>query len=115
MAELTTNQRYHLLLGDVAMAMAISTQDAGYRHVDEPSGYAPGHLRDRWLAGTTDDELRRRVCAMANAGMGALQRMQAEDLCTQARRFGVPLDDALASTVAEHFEQRRSAVLRYRR
>ena len=30
MAELTTNQTFHLLLADIAMAMAISTYDRGY-------------------------------------------------------------------------------------
>lgn len=112
----TRNQRFHLLLGDIAMAVAIDTYDRSYDRSPGSGGqpYEPGHLRDRWLAQVTDDEQRRRVCAMANASMGALQRMEGDMLSSQAQRWGIPIDAELAAGIAEHFETKRTALLRYR-
>ncbi|EXJ15812.1 hypothetical protein [Imhoffiella purpurea] len=115
MAAPTANQFFHLLLGDIAMAAAISTYDPGYSVAQRPGNYAPGRLRDDWLAQAGDGALRQRVVGLANAGMGALQRMEQETLTATAARYGIPIDAAVAQEVAEHFERRRNAVLRYRR
>ena len=53
--------------------------------------------------------------ATANAAMGSLQRMPQDELGATAARYGIPIDAELAEAVAAHFEQRRNAVLRYRR
>ncbi|MCR6629183.1 MAG: hypothetical protein NVV74_03510 [Magnetospirillum sp.] len=109
----TDNQRFHLILADVAMAMAISTLDGG-KPVCE-GDYQPGAVRDGWLARVTDPALRQRVTALANAGLGALQAVAGEDLVEKARRFGVPLSAELAREICEHFAVRRERVLTYRR
>ena len=114
MAELTTNQTFHLLLADIAMAMAISTYDRGYAIAEHLTDYTPGRLRDDWLAYAQDPELRRQVTALANAGMGALQRLEDEQLNATAQRYGIPVGPELAQEIVAHFERRRTAVLRYR-
>lgn len=111
--EITKNQRFHLILADVAMAMAINTLDGG-KPVFE-GDYQPGAVRDCWLARVTDAQLRQRVTALANAGLGALQSLGGEDLVEKARRFGVPLSDALAEEIGAHFTAQRDRVLTYRR
>lgn len=114
MTELTANQRFHLLLGDIAMAMAIATYDRDY--AAEPCAeYTPGSICDLWLSQVQDEQLKRRVCALANAGLGALQAASACDLLAKAQRYGVPMDEPLARQIAEHFERRKSALLTYRR
>lgn len=115
MAEPTTNQYFHLLLGDIAMAMAITTYDRGYAIAERLANYVPGRLRDDWLAQANDAELRRSVVALANAGMGSLQRLEHAALTDTATRYGIPIDAQLAQDISAHFEQRRTAVLRYRR
>jgi hypothetical protein len=94
------------------MAAAIQTCGGA---LEEAAGvdYAPGALRDRWLAQNGAGELRKRVMAMANAGVGALQQLAPERLQEMAARFHVPLDAALAATMAEHFVDKREAWLRY--
>jgi hypothetical protein len=114
MAEPTTNQYFHLLLADIAMAMAISTYDREYAIAARLVDYQPGRLRDDWLAQAHDAELRRSVVALANAGMGSLQRLEDAQLNAAAARFGIPIGPALAQEIATHFEHRRTAVLRYR-
>ena len=114
-ANLTDNQRFHLILADIAMAAAIRVHD--HDHVPTIAGgdYRPGDLRDLWLERTADPSLRRTVTAMANAGMGPLQRMAATDLVEAARTYGLPLDGELAECVMEHFTNKRDAVLTYNR
>lgn len=111
----TTNQYFHLLLGDIAMAAGISTYDPEYSIAEPLTGYVPGQVRDVWLAQVSDDALRQRVLGLANASMGSLQRMEQEPLTATAARYGIPIDAALAGEIAEHFENKRNAVLRYRR
>lgn len=115
MAHLTDNQHFHLLLGDIAMAMAISTYDQDYLVAERLTAYSPGGLRDDWLAQVERADLRQRVVGLANAAMGSLQRLEQEELSATAARYGVPIDAELAREVSEHFERRRNAVLRYRR
>lgn len=109
----TKNQQFHLILADIAMAMAIGTLDAGYR--GEGDGYRPGAIRDGWLAQAADKALTRRVTALANAGLASLSLLPAQALLDQATRFGVPMDAALARKIADHFTNKREAVLVYNR
>lgn len=113
MDAVTDNQRFHLILADVAMAMAIRTLD-GDAPVCEGE-YQPGAVRDGWLALVADPLMRQRVTALANAGLGALQAIEGEDLVEKARRFGVPLSAELAQEICDHFAARRERVLTYRR
>lgn len=115
MTDAHINRHYQLLLADVAMAMAISTHDRDYPVAERLADYAPGRLRDDWLAQVGDAGLRLRVVGLANAGMGSLQRLGHEELCAAAVRYGIPIDPALAESIAEHFEERRNAVRRYDR
>ena len=113
MDAMTNNQRFHLILADVAMAMAISTLDGGKPLCE--GEYVPGAIRDSWLARVTDRLLRQRVTALANAGLGSLQGLGGEDLVEKARRFGIPLSDDLAAEIGAHFAAQRERVLTYRR
>lgn len=116
MAEPTTNQYFHLLLGDIAMSMAIKTYDRDYRlPTGSQQDYVPGSLRDAWLLQVQDKELRRRVCALANAGVSSLQGLEPDSLTAKAIDHGIPIGPALAGQIAAHFEHRRTAVLTYRR
>jgi len=114
MAALTKNQQFHLVLADIAMAMAVSTCDPDYP-IDYDPGEPAGSLRDRWLAQVTDRLLRQRVTALASAGLASLQAMDPTVLSEKAARYGITLPEGVAETIAEHFENRRSAVLTYRR
>ena len=96
------------------MAMAIATCDPDYPIVHTPDEPA-GSLRDRWLADVTDRLLRQRVTALASAGLASLQAMDPAALGEKAARYGITLPDGMAETIAEHFENRRAAVLTYRR
>jgi hypothetical protein len=113
MSTLTDNQRFHLILGDIAMRMALATLGVGLAPLAEP--YSPGEGRESGLAALGDETMRRRVLALANAGLAALQRLEPDRLAEQAGRFGVPLDAALAQAVSTHFINQRDAVLTYRR
>ena len=110
-----TIQHYQLLLADVAMAMAISTYDRDYAVAERLVDYVPGRLRDGWLAQIEDARLRLRVVGLANAGMGSLQHLEHAELCAAAARYGIPIDTALAQSIAAHFEERRNAVRHYNR
>ncbi len=109
----TENQQYHMILADIAMMAAIMTYDR-----DAASGtgadYAPGSIREGWLARTGDPALRNRVNAMATAGLASLQGMGAAQLAAAAKSYGVPLTDDDAERMEQHFTLRRQAVLRYR-
>lgn len=109
----TDNQRFHLILADVAMAMAISTLDGAITVCQ--GEYRPGAVRDGWLARVADPLMRQRVTALANAGLGALQAVEGEDLVEKARRFGVPVSAELAQEICDHFTARHERVLTYRR
>lgn len=113
MDPVTDNQRFHLILADVAMAMAISTLDGGALLCE--GDYCPGAVRDGWLIRVADPLMRQRVMALANAGLGALQAVEGEELVEKARRFGVPLSAELAQEICDHFATRRERVLTYRR
>ena len=91
MSELSTAQRYQLILADIAMAAAIQSSGGALEEADWVD-YAPGALRDRWLQRNPDGPLSRRVTAMANAGVASLQQSPPERLRTMAERFGVPID-----------------------
>jgi hypothetical protein len=112
MSEPSTAQRYQLILADIAMAAAIQTCGDAVEAGDS-ADYAPGAVRDRWLARRPEGALRKRVMAMANAGVASLQQLPPERLQDMAMRFGVPLDAELAATMAEHFAAKRDAWLRY--
>jgi hypothetical protein len=114
MTELTTHQYMHLLLGDIAMSMAISTYDRDYR-LQADAAYIPGSIRDGWLGQVNNDPLRRQVCALANAGFASLQMLDGDALTAKAERFGIPVDAALAQQIAGHFDNKRTAVLTYNR
>jgi hypothetical protein len=115
LSALTHNQTYHLILADIAMAAAIKVHDRGNAIALAETEYQPGLLRDRWLGMVASDQLRRQVTAMANAGMGSLQAMPAEELVFAAKAYGVPLDAVVAQKMAEHFTIKRDAMLTYRR
>ena len=115
MTNLTDNQRYHLILADIAMAAAIRTHDCGSAVTVGAEDYSPASIRDSWLAGNQDPALRRRVTAMATAGVASLQGVTAERLATAAQTYGVPLAPGLAEQMVEHFAAKRDAVLTYDR
>lgn len=111
----TANQTYHLILADIAMAAAIQVYDRQGAPLVDAGTYRPGALRDLWLGGGADEQVRRQVTAMANAGLGSLQSMPAEELVFAARNYGVPLDLEQAERLHEHFSARRDAFMSYRR
>jgi hypothetical protein len=115
MSTLTENQRYHLILADIAMAAAIRTHDQGYVIATGAEDYVPACIRDGWLARNQDPELRKRVTAMASAGVASLQGVTAERLAAAAQTYGVPLTPDLAERMVDHFAARRDAVLTYDR
>lgn len=115
MEKSTSNQTYHLILADIAMAAAIKVFDRDHAVAVGHEDYRPGYVRDFWLGQAASDQLRQRVTAMANAGMGSLQAMPAEDLYFAAQAYGVPLEETVAASMAEHFSDKRDAVLTYRR
>ena len=112
MAEMTENQSFHLRLADIAMADAIATAGSTFA---APVDYAPGAIRDSWLAAATDDVLKRRVLSLANAGVASLQGVDPEQLLRAAEKYGVPVDAELADRISAHFADKRQALLRYRR
>ena len=109
------NQIYHLVISDIAMAMAIRTLDPESSVIHSVEDYTPGCVRESWLAKTTDKLLRMRVTPLATAGTASLQALSAEGLLSKAKEFGVPLDSAFAAEVADYFEARRARVLTYDR
>jgi hypothetical protein len=112
MAEMSQNQIFHLLLADIAMAAAINTCGSTY---EVPAGvYEPGALRDAWLANATDDYMKRRVMALANAGVASLQGVEPEQLTQAALKYNIPIDAELADKIALHFNNKREAIIRYR-
>jgi hypothetical protein len=115
MSTLTDNQRYHLILADIAMAAAIRTLDGAHVIAISAEAYVPACLRDAWLAQTTDPGLRKRVSAMASAGVASLQGVTAERLAAAAETYGVPLALELAEHIVEHFNAKRDAILTYDR
>jgi hypothetical protein len=60
MSEPSTQQRYHLVLADIAMSASIRCL-GGALAPEDVSSPEPGALRDRWLARTPDGPLRRRA------------------------------------------------------
>ena len=109
----TENQQFHMILADIAMMAAISTYDRQSAVAVGPE-YSPGSVREVWLARTGDPALRNRVNAMATAGFASLQGMQAAQLAAAAKTYGFPLTVDDAERMAQHFTDRREAVLRYR-
>lgn len=114
MTEPTTNQTYHLILADIAMIAAIRALTGKPAPVVvEP--YVPGAPRDAWLADSDDRALTIRVKATANAGLGALQVSDATAILRAANDTGVPMTAEGAADIAAFFQNKRDAVLRYRR
>ena len=111
---LSANQRYHLMLADIAMAAAIKTFDPDYAIAGSDTR-APGSVRDAWLAQCSDESLRQRVSAMASAGVNALKALGADRLAAVAETYGIRLADGASELMAEHFEAKRNAVLSYNR
>jgi hypothetical protein len=110
----TPNKDYHLILADIAIAAAVkSCCDIDILGSDK--SYFAGAIRDRWQVLAPDGGLLRRVNALATAGIGALQKQPAEALLKAARDYGVPLDAAAAGEIAQHFSDKRDAVLMYDR
>jgi len=114
MSELSKNQIYHLILSDIAMVAAIDANGSQVFSEDRKD-YAPGAIRDRWIERTPDSLWRRRVLAMANAGVASLQQMPADRLITTAERLSVPFNDETAKGIAEYFFMKREALLLYNR
>ncbi len=113
MAEMSENQKFHLLLADIAMAAAIKTSGSSFS--PPPAGaYQPGVIRDEWLAAVTDGELKRKVLALANAGVASLQGVDPDQLARAAEKYGIPIDGILADRIAVHFTDKREAIIRYR-
>ena len=113
--DMTDNQRFHLVLADIAMAASIKTCDAANVVDVSADDYIPGCIRDLWLERTTDTDLRRRVTALASAAGLALQSQTAEELLESAGRYGIALTREAAEMIAQHFIDKRDAVLTYRR
>jgi hypothetical protein len=109
----TQNQTFHLILADIAMAMAVQTLKAGETAIGNV--YIPGSIRDSWLEKDQDRLMRQRVIALANAGLSSLSTLDAPALLDKAQRFGVPIDSALSEEIAQHFVDKRNAVLTYNR
>ncbi len=112
MAEMSENQKFHLLLADIAMAAAIKTSGSSFSPMQ--GAYEPGALRDLWLAQARDEELKRKVLALANAGVASLQGVDPDQLTRAAEKYGIPIDAALADRIAVHFTDKRQAIIRYR-
>lgn len=110
--KLSTNQEFHMILADIAMAAAIKTYDADYAF-PASEAYRPGSIRDGWFGSNTDALLTRQVTAMANAAAGSLQGQDADQLAATAERYGVPLTAEHVGRIVEHFINRREAVLTY--
>jgi hypothetical protein len=111
---LSANQRYHLMLADIAMAAAIKTHDPAYV-IAGGEARAPGSVRDAWLAQCGDEALKKRVNAMASAAINSLKALPAEKLAAAAETYGVALADGASERLADHFEAKRHAVLSYNR
>ena len=113
MAEMSENQRFHLLLADIAMVAAIKTVGSTFSAPAE-GAYEPGVIRDVWLAEVSDAELKRKVMALANAGVASLQGVDPDQLTRAAEKYGIPINGALADRIAVHFTDKREAIIRYR-
>ena len=103
---LSANQRYHLMLADIAMAAAIKTFDPKYAMAGG-EGHAPGSVRDAWLAQCTEESLRQRVSAMASAGVNSRKALSADRLAAVAETYGISLADGMSERLADHFEAQR--------
>lgn len=112
MAEMTDNQLFNLLLADIAMAAAIKTNGEA---LTPPENYAPGVIRDAWLAANKDEVKQRRVLSLANAALASLQGVDGPQLTQAAEKYGVPIDAELGEKISKYFEDKRQALLRYRR
>ena len=111
---LSANQRYHMVLADIAMAAAIKTFDPDYA-IAGGETCAPGSVRDAWLAQCSDEALKKRVSSMASAGVNSLKALDGDQLAAAAERYGISLAEGASELMAEHFEAKRNAVLSYNR
>lgn len=114
MSELSKNQIYHLILADIAMVAAIGSNGSQVLPEDRED-YAPGSIRDHWMARTPESLRKRSVLAMANAGIASLQHLPFERLIATAERMGVPFEDGVAEALADFFTMKRDAMLMYNR
>lgn len=107
-------QNFHLVLGDIAFAAAVRTV-CGSDVPPVGADYTAGSIREHWLAGAPEGEVRRRVLALASAGASSLSTLPAEALLVTAQRYGVPLDPTIAEQAAAYFSAKRDAILTYDR
>ena len=111
----TANQRYHLMLADIAMAAAIKTFDPDYA-IAGGEGMRAGAVRDAWLAQCADEGLQQ-----ARERNGIRGRQRAEGAGRGTARGGGRRPTASRSPMAasermaDHFEAKRNAVLSYNR
>ena len=110
---LSPSQLYHRVLLDIATSAAIKACGVSIES-HAASDDAPGATRDRLLAGC-DEEMRRRVSALANSAVGALALQKPEQLAETALKHGIVLPAEEARQIAEHFEAKRNATLSYQR
>jgi hypothetical protein len=113
-SEQSKNQIYHLILADIAMVAAIDANGSQVIPADRED-YAPGSIRDHWMARMPDSLWRRRVFAMSNAGIASLQNLPVDRLIATAERLGVPFTDETAKGIADYFAMKREALLLYNR
>ena len=102
------------MLADIAMAAAIKTFDPDYA-IAGGEAHAPGAIRDAWLAQCVDERLKKRVSAMASAGVNSLKALDADQLAAAAETYGISLAEGASESMADHFEAKRNAVLSYNR
>jgi hypothetical protein len=110
----TANKDYHLILADIAIAAAVKSCCA-IDVLASDQDYTAGAVRDRWQVLAPNESLLRRVNALATAGIGALQKQPAAALLKAAQAYSVPLDASTAEAIAQHFSDKRDAVLMYDR
>jgi hypothetical protein len=114
MSELSKNQIYHLILADIAMVAAIGSNGSQVL-VEDRANYAPGSIRDHWMARTPESQMKRSILAMANAAVASLKQMPADRLLATAERMGVPFEDGMGQGIEDFFNMKRDAVLMYNR
>jgi hypothetical protein len=108
-------QLYHLVLSDIATAMAINIFDPSYLLSVAPEDYYPGAIKAQWLEQRSDKLLRLRVIPLATAGIGSLQALPAEELLRRADGYGIPLTLDFAEEIVGYLEAKRARVMTYDR
>jgi|GEM_PF-1292133 len=109
------HQIYYMILTDIAISMAVRTLLPEHTLAAEGVDYQPGAYHQAWAAAEIDKLQRHKVTALANAGLGALAKMEPQPLKDQAERFGVPLELETAQAMFDYYTNKRDAVLTYKR